>query len=148
MSIPNEPRLQPYLAVSDAAQAIDLYCEIFGMTERYRLPMGERIGHAELELDGLRLLLSSEFPEMNVRGPESLGGTSVSLLIYVEDVDAVVARALEAGFSQEGETKVEFFGDRAARLTDPFGHRWFVHQRVEDVSPEEIVRRFAGMTSG
>ena len=137
-----EPLLQPYICVSDAPRAIELYKEVFGMQERYRLPMGNKIGHAELERQGVRLLVSSEFEEVGVVGPKSLGGTTVSLLLYVEDVDDVARRAKECGFTQEGETTDQFFGDRTARLVDPFGHRWFVHQRLESLAPEEIVARF------
>ncbi|MGF1510008.1 MAG: VOC family protein [Myxococcota bacterium] len=144
----NPARIQPYLAVRDAPKAIDLYTRVFGMKEVYRLRMGDRVGHAELELGDSRILLSSEFPEMGVDGPETLGGTTVSVLIYVDDVDRVVAEARKAGFQQEGETKDEFFGDRAAKLTDPFGHRWFVHQRMEELEPQEIVDRFEKMMKG
>lgn len=137
--------LQPYLAVSDAAAAIELYTRVFAAREIYRLPMGDKLGHAELDIGSARLLISDEFPEMGVVGPLRQEGHSVSLLLYVEDVDATVTRALEAGFTQEGETKNEFFGDRAAKLQDPFGHRWMVHQKVETLAPEEIVRRFEEM---
>jgi len=138
-------QLQPYLSVRDAAKAIDFYVEVFGMTERYRLPMGDRIGHAELRFAGARLLLADEFPELGIVGPLTRGGTTVSLTIYVDDVDAFCVRALAAGATQEGETRDEFFGDRVAKIVDPFGHRWFVHQRQEDVSEEEIQRRFRRM---
>lgn len=145
MSLPTDaPRLLPYLAVSDAAKAIEVYGRVFGMSERYRLAMPDgRIGHAELELDGLRLLLADEFPELDILGPSSRGGTTVHLLLYVEDVDAVVARALEEGFTQQGETTDQFHGDRAAKLLDPFGHRWLLHQRLQELSVEEIRARFA-----
>ncbi|MEL6187200.1 MAG: VOC family protein [Myxococcota bacterium] len=140
--------LQPYLAVSDAAAAIEVYTRVFGAREVYRLPMGDKLGHAELDIGSARLLLSDEFPQIGVVGPLRQEGHSVSLLLYVDDVDATVARALEAGFTQEGETKDEFFGDRAAKLQDPFGHRWMVHQKVETLSPEEIVGRFDEMMKG
>lgn len=142
------PGLLPYLAVDDALAAIALYTEVFGAKERYRLPMGDAIAHAELDIGDARILLSSEFPQIDVVGPKQLGGTSVSLLLYVEDVDAVVGRALAAGFTQEGETKNEFFGDRAAKLVDPFGHRWMLNQVLEVLEPEEIVRRFEAVMNG
>ena len=137
--------LQPYLAVRDAAAAIEVYTRVFGAREVYRLRMGDKLGHAELDIGSARLLISDEFPEMGVVGPLGQEGHSVSLLLYVEDVDATVTRALDEGFTQEGETKNEFFGDRAAKLRDPFGHRWMVHQKVETLALEEIVRRFEKM---
>lgn len=137
------PRLRPYLACADADAALAFYQRVFGMhcTQCLRMPDG-KVGHAELTLPDLCLHVSSEFPEANVCAPPRLGGTAVALLLYVDDVDAVVRAAVEAGATQDGETKDEFFGDRTAKLTDPFGHRWFVHTRVEDVSPEEQERRF------
>ncbi|MEM9068436.1 MAG: VOC family protein [Myxococcota bacterium] len=147
MPLPNEtPPLQPYLTVTDAAKAIELYSTVFGMKERYRLAMPDgRVGHAELERDGLRLLLADEFPEADIKGPTTRGGTTVNLLLYVEDVDQVVEAALAAGFTQQGETQDMFHGDRAAKLVDPFGHRWLLNQRLEDVSIEDIKARFAAM---
>ena len=141
-------QLQPYLAVSDAARAIELYTRVFGMKERYRLPMGDKIGHAELELGPTRLLLSSEFKDVGAISPDTLGGSPTALLLYVDNVDAVVKAALEEGFTQQGETKNEFHGDRVAQMTDPFGHRWFIHQKIEDVPPETIVERFKAMMAG
>lgn len=140
--------LQPYLAVRDAAAAVELYTQVFGAKEVYRLPMGDKLGHVELDIGSARLLLADEFPEMGVVGPHRQDGHAVSLVLYVEDVDATVARALEAGFQQEGETKNEFFGDRAAKLVDPFGHRWMIHQPLEDLSADEIVRRFEALMTG
>ena len=134
--------LQPYLTIRNAARAIDLYVELFGMRERYRLEMGDRIGHAELELGSLRLALSDEFPEQQVHGPASLGGTSVALIIQVDEVDALVERALAAGCRQLGETEDQFYGVRLAKIIDPFGHMWFLHQVLETLEPDEIKRRF------
>ncbi len=145
MSLSDESCVMPYLCVSNAAKAIDFYVSVFGMKEVYRLPMGERVGHAELRFGGVAFYLSDEFPEAGIKSPTTYGGTSVSLLLYVPDVDALVAACLAHGCAQEGETKDEFFGDRAAKVIDPFGHRWFLHQRKEALSPQQIQQRFAAM---
>lgn len=146
--IPAGPRIRPYLACHDADAAIAYYTEVFGMELRSCLRMGEKVGHAELGGPDLILYLSDEFPEMGVTSPRSLGGTAVSLMLYVDDVDAVVAKALERGARQEGETKDEFHGDRSAKIVDPFGHRWFVSTQIEEVSRDEVERRFAKMMGG
>lgn len=147
-SIPAGPRIRPYIACHDAEAAIAYYTEVFGMELRTCLRMGEKIGHAELGGPDLILYVSDEFPDMGVRAPRSLGGTAVSMMLYVDDVDAVVTKALELGATQEGETKDEFHGDRSAKIVDPFGHRWFVSTRIEEVSREEVERRFAKMMGG
>ncbi|MBL4688839.1 MAG: VOC family protein [Nannocystaceae bacterium] len=130
--IPPGPRLVPYLAVDDATAALKFYVDVLGMQEQNRIPMDDgRIGHAELALGNAQLFLSDEFPEIGVIGPKQCGGSPVSLLLYVRDVDAVVERVLAAGGSQEGETKDEVFGARTAKVRDPFGHRWFLHTRTQ-----------------
>ena len=116
MTKPRNPSVQPYLAVRDAARALELYARVFGMTERYRLPMGDKIAHAELDYDGGRICIASEFPEEGVQGPASLGGTSVSLLLVVDDVDQTFARATQEGFTVEATPKDEFFGARVAKV--------------------------------
>lgn len=147
--IPPGPRLRPYIACNDANAAIEFYQRVFGMDVRTILTMPDgKVGHAELERPGVHLYISDEFPRMGVQSPTTLGGTAVSLAIYVEDVDAVIATALEAGATQERETKNEFFGDRVGTIIDPFGHRWFVQTRIEDVETAEAERRFAEMTKG
>ncbi len=147
--IPPGPRLRPYLACHDAAAAIDFYTSVFGMTEVARLAMPDgSIVHAEVALGNDHLYLSSEFPDMGIVGPKTAGHSTMALMLYVEDVDTIVAKVVEAGGTQQGETKDEFFGDRSAKVTDPFGHRWFIHQQLEEVSPEELQRRFAAMMSG
>lgn len=140
-----EQRLYPYLAVNDAAAAIAWYGDHLGFTEEVRLVMGDKIGHAELVLGTARIAIADEFPSIGVVGPTSLGGTAVSLVVYVEDVDAVVEKAAAAGATIESAPKDEFFGDRAAKIVDPFGHRWMVHTRREEISVEELKRRFAEM---
>ncbi|MEM6294576.1 MAG: VOC family protein [Myxococcota bacterium] len=147
--IPPGPRLRPYLACHDAAAAIDFYTAVFGMTEVARLEMPDgSIAHAEVALGEEYLYLSSEFPDMGVVGPMTAGHSTLALMLYVENVDAVVEKVLAAGGTQDGETKDEFFGDRSAKIVDPFGHRWFLHQQIEEVTPEEMKRRFAAMMSG
>ena len=129
----------PYLYVRGAARAIDFYSKAFGAIELYRLanPDG-RIGHAEILIGTSRIMLADEFPEMNVKGPQSLEGTSVSFLIYVEDVDARFDRAIAAGATVLRPLKDQFYGDRSGTLADPFGHSWTIATHVEDVSPEEM----------
>ena len=139
-------RIQPYLVVKDAVRALQVYAQVFGFREVYRLPMGDGIGHAELELQGAKLLLSSEFPDMGVLAPDGTKGTSVSIVLYVEDVHAALARSLANGFVQEGEVKDEFYGDRTVKLRDPFGHHWFVNQRLETLDANEILRRFQALS--
>ncbi len=142
--IPPGPRLTPYLAVHDAGRAVDFYVRVLGMEEVSRLQMDDgRLGHVELAIGNARIFLSDEFPEIDVKGPKARGGASVSLHLYVENVDAVVAAAVEAGATQEGETKDEFHGDRSAKLVDPWGHRWMLASCIENVSAEEVERRFA-----
>ena len=147
--IPPGPRLRPYIACNDAKAAIEFYQAVFGMEVETILTMPDgKVGHAELKLPDLWLYLSDEFPGMGVRSPTTLGGTAVSLALYVDDVDAVVATALEAGATQEREIKNEFFGDRVGVIIDPFGHRWFVQTQIEEVGTEEMERRFAEMMKG
>lgn len=146
---PEGPRVVPYLHVRGAVDALDLYTRAFGAEELVRLPMGDRLGHAEMTVAGALFYVSDEFPEIGVMSPASLGGTSVSLSVYVPDVDALTERARAAGLTIEREPKDEFFGDRVSKIVDPFGHRWSFHTRLEDVSYEELVRRFeAAMAAG
>jgi PhnB protein len=144
------PQVTPYLCVDGAAAAIRFYGEVFGATERMRMGGGptdpdDKVGHAELQIgDGL-IMLSDEFPEMGARSPKSVGGTPVTLSVYVEDVDAVFDRAVAAGATVVRPVEDQFYGDRAGQFEDPFGHRWSVNTHVEDVSPEEMARRAAQM---
>ncbi len=130
-----------YLIVRGAARAIDFYQRAFGATELFRLPMGDRIGHAELRIGGGVVMLADEMPEMGHKSPQTLGGTPVSLLFYVTDVDATFARALAAGGTSVKPLQNQFYGDRSGTLTDPFGHVWTVATHVEDVAPDEMDRR-------
>jgi PhnB protein len=134
----------PYLIVRGAAQAIEFYQRAFGATEVMRLadPSG-KIGHAEIKIGDSPVMLADEFPEMQIIGPQTLDGSPVILLIYVEDVDARFARAVAAGATVLRPVKDQFYGDRSGTLKDPFGHVWTLATHKEDVSPEEITRRFA-----
>ena len=142
------PVVTPYLIIRGAAQALDFYKQAFGATERMRLEMpGGLLGHAELQLGDSVIMLADEFPQMNCRGPESYGGSPVTLHIYVTDVDAVVARAVALGAKVTRPVANQFYGDRSGIITDPFGHIWNIATHVEDVSPEETTRRAAQMGS-
>jgi len=131
----------PYLSIDGAAKAIDFYKKVFGAQEVVRHDMGGRIGHAELKVGKGLIMLADEFPEMNFRGPKSLGGSPVMLNLYVENVDEVVRRAIDAGAKVDRPVADQFYGDRSGQFTDPFGHRWNVTTHVEDVSYEEMERR-------
>ena len=142
--IPPGPRLIPSLSVRNAADALAFYERALGFRVTMRLDMKDgRVGHAELELGGSRMYLADEYPELDIVGPASRGGTTVTLVLHVADVDATVRRATEAGATLVGEIADEFYGARSARLRDPFGHRWTLQQRTEDISDEEVKRRFA-----
>lgn len=145
--IPDDyPRITPYLCVDGAAAAIDFLVEVFGATERMRLTAPDgKIGHAEVAIgDGL-IMVSDEYPEMGVVGPKSIGGTAVTISVYVEDADATFAKAVAAGATAQGSVETHFYGDRGAMFIDPFGHRWNVSSHVEDVPPDEMARRAAEM---
>jgi PhnB protein len=138
------PRLTPYLIVDGASDAIDFYTSVLGATERMRMDApGGRIGHAELEIGDSVVMLADENPEMNARGPRVFGGSPVSLMVYVEDVDGVFGRALEAGAKELRPVENQFYGDRLGAFEDPFGHEWNVASHVEDVPPEEMEKRAA-----
>lgn len=142
-------RVTPYLIVDGAAAAIDFYASVFGATERMRMDAPEgRIGHAELEIGDSVIMLADEHPEMNARGPRSVGGTPVSLHMYVEDVDGVFERAVEAGAKSVRPVEDQFYGDRLGSFEDPFGHHWSVATHVEDVSPDEMSKRMAEAAPG
>jgi len=138
------PRVMPYLIVDGAAGAIDFYTSVLGATERMRMPAPDgKIGHAELELGDSLIMLADEFPDMDARGPRTVGGTPVSLMVYVEDADAAFDRAIQAGAKSLQPVEDKFYGDRSGRFEDPFGHRWDVATHVEDVPPDEMAKRAA-----
>jgi PhnB protein len=132
----------PYLRVREASRAIAFYAKAFGAKERSRLMMPDgRIGHAELIVSGTCVMLSDEFPEMQIVGPQALGGTSVGLSFYVADVDRAFAKAIAAGATELRAVADQFFGDRSGQLLDPFGHLWSLQQRIEEVTVKEQQKR-------
>ncbi|MGH9682691.1 MAG: VOC family protein [Candidatus Acidiferrales bacterium] len=134
----------PYLIIKGAADAIEFYKKAFGATELMRMPgPGGKIGHAEIKIGDSPIMLADEAPEMNARSPQSFGGSPISILLYVEDVDAVFNRAVAAGAKVERPVADQFYGDRIGGLTDPFGHVWYISTHKEDVSPEEMKKRAA-----
>jgi|ERR671937_26716 PhnB protein len=134
--------ITPYLAVDDAAQAIEYYKKAFGARERVRMDAPDgKIAHAELEIGDSLVMLSDPFPQASTRPPKELGGTSASVFMYVEDVDAVVQQAVDAGAKITMEVADQFWGDRFGSVTDPFGQLWSIATHVEDVPPEEIAER-------
>ena len=143
--IPNDySRVCPYLGIRGAAKAIDFYKNIFGARERMRMPGPDgRIGHAELQFGDTTVMLADEAPQMDFLGPQSRGGTTVMLHIYVKDCDATVANAVAAGAKIRRELKDEFYGDRSASIEDPFGHMWHGATRKENLSKKELERRAA-----
>jgi PhnB protein len=136
--------LTPYLAVDDAARAIEFYKRAFGATERSRMegPDG-KIGHAELEIGDSLVMLADVYPQSGTRSPKELGGTTGGVFMYVEDVDAVFQQGLDAGATTLMDPENMFWGDRFGTLTDPFGHVWHLATHVEDVEPDEMQRRAA-----
>jgi PhnB protein len=138
-----------YLAVDDAARAIEYYANAFGAKELVRMDApGGKIGHAELEIGDSRIMLSDPSPQASTRPPKELGGTSASLFMYVEDVDAVVKQAVDAGATVTMDVADQFWGDRFGVVTDPFGHVWSVATHVEDVPPEEMAERAKAAMAG
>jgi PhnB protein len=136
--------LSPYLSVHDAAAAIDFYVRAFGAVERYRLTGSDgRVGHADLDIAGNTIMLADEFPEAGARGPIAFGGSPVLMHLQVPDADAAVARAVEAGATIVRPVEDQFYGERGGTVADPFGHVWMVQSHIEDVTPEEMSRRWA-----
>jgi PhnB protein len=144
----NYPRLSPYLSVDGAAEAIEFYCSVLGATERGRMngPDG-KVGHAELQLGDSVLMLADAFPG-GAPDAKSLGGSPITVMVYVEDVDDVFKRAIAAGAKEVAAVQDQFYGDRSGQFEDPFGHRWNVASHVEDVPPEEMEKRAAQAMSG
>jgi len=138
-----------YLCVNDAKAAIDYYVKVFDATEKFRLtePSG-RIGHAELDFDGITLMLSDEYPECEIRAPRAFGGTTVTIHLHVDDADALIQRAVDAGATLDMAPKDQFYGERSGVVRDPFGHRWNIGHSIETLSPEEMQRRYTAMMEG
>ena len=136
--------ITPYLIVHDGPAALAWYCQALGATELFRHDLkGGKIAHAELQFGNSRVMLADEFPGMGVRSPKTLGGSGVSLVLYLENVDAVVTRAVEAGALVLRPLEDKFYGDRSATVEDPFGHQWTLSTHIEDVDPAELQRRMA-----
>jgi PhnB protein len=134
--------LTPYLSIDDASAAIEFYKRAFGATERSRMPAPDgKIGHAELEIGDSVLMLSDMFEQSQGKTPKQIGGTTVSLFLYVEDVDEVFKQAIDAGATAKQEPEDMFWGDRYASVNDPFGHHWLMATHKEDLSPEEMQER-------
>lgn len=139
-----------YLGVHDAAKAVEFYRGVFGATEKFRLvePTG-RIGHVELDFGGTTVMLCDEYPELDFVGPKKLGGTPVTIHLHVDDCDAFIRRAVAAGSELARAPEDHFYGERSGTIIDPFGHRWNIGHHIEDVSPEEMQRRYtAAMQDG
>jgi PhnB protein len=140
----NYPRVAPYLSIEGAAEAIGFYCDVLGATERGRMPGPDgKIGHAELSLGDSLIMLSDSMPEMGGPSPKALGGSPVTMMVYVEDADAVFKKAVSAGAKEISPVQDQFYGDRSGQFEDPWGHRWNVATHVEDVPPEEMEQRAA-----
>ena len=134
--------LTPSIAVENAAEAIEFYKRAFGATERMRMPgPGDTIAHAELEIGDSVLMLSDPFPQSTVKPPKQLGGTTVGIFLYVEDVDEVARQVVDAGGTITMPIEDQFWGDRFGVVADPFGHQWMIATHVEDVSPQEMAER-------
>lgn len=137
----------PYLIIKDAASAIEFYRKAFGATELLRMadPSG-KVMHAEIKIGDSPLMISDEFPEMDARSPQSFGGSPVSIHLYVKDVDSLASQAIAAGARVLKPVKDQFYGDRSGSFVDPFGHVWHISTHKEDVSPEEMHKRFEAFT--
>ncbi|UVT17196.1 MAG: VOC family protein [Nitrospira sp.] len=132
----------PYLIIHDAVRALEFYGKAFGATEIMRIPTPDgKIGHAEIKIGAAIVMLADEFPDMNCKSPHSLGGSPVSIMVYVQDVDAFVKRAVAAGAKVITPVEDKFYGDRSGSLEDPFGHHWHFATHVEDVPPDEMAKR-------
>ena len=138
-----------YLRVTDAARAIDYYTEAFGAVETFRLaePSG-RVGHAQLSFGETTVMLADEYPELDIRGPGALGGTSVSIHLHVDDADALLERAAKAGGEIIRPAQDQFYGERSGTVRDPFGHEWNIGHEIEKVEPDEMQRRYDEMMKG
>jgi PhnB protein len=142
--------ISPYITVQNAASAIDFYVAAFGAKEAFRLidPADGRIGHAEIVIGGVTIMLSDEYPDFGALSPETVGGSPVKFQIYVDDVDAVFSAALALGGSELRPVKDQFFGDRSGMLIDPFGHSWTVASKGAEVPPDEMQKRWNESMAG
>jgi PhnB protein len=136
----------PYLIIKGAAEALEFYKKAFGASELLRMPGSDgKIGHAEIKIGNSPIMLADEFPNMGYKSPQSLGGSPVSIMLYVENVDKTVERAVAEGAKITKAVQDQFYGDRNGTISDPFGHVWTISTHVEDVSPQEMQRRMESM---
>ena len=142
------PQVIPYLIVDGAADAIEFYGRVLGTKERMRMGGGGKVGHAELELGDSVIMLADESPDSDAKSPKTYGGSPVTVSLYMEDVDGVYKRALEAGATGLRPPTDQFYGDRTAQFEDPWGHRWNVGTHVEDVPPDEMEKRAKAAGTG
>jgi len=134
----------PYLIIDGAASAIEFYKKAFGANETMRLPGPEgKVMHAEIKIGDSMVMLADEFPDMDIRGPASLGGSAVGICLYVENVDGTFKQAIEAGGKEKRPLQDQFYGDRSGTVEDPYGHNWTIATHKEDLTNEEIEKRFA-----
>jgi PhnB protein len=142
----------PYLICKNAESAIDFYTRAFGATELFRIGQSGMVGHAELKLGNSIIMLADEYPPMGAFSPETVGGTPVTLMVYVENVDEFTGKAVAEGLKVLRPVEDQFYGDRAGQFVDPFGHQWTFATHTEDLTPEEISRRatakYGGAASG
>jgi PhnB protein len=138
--------LFPYLHVQNAMEAIAFYVKVFGVREKFRLtePSG-RVGHAELDFNGLTLMLSDEFPEYGIKAANTIGATPVTIHLHVDNADEVIQKAVDAGATLEIPPQDQFYGERSGCIRDPFGHRWNIGHSIEEVSPAEMQQRYTEM---
>lgn len=148
MAAAKSTQLTPYLGFKDAARAIEFYANAFGAKEQFRLaePSG-RIGHAEMKIGEAQLMMSDEYPDFGALSAQTLGGCPITLHLYVEDVDAFVDHAVKAGATLLRPVKDEFYGDRTGQIADPFGYKWMIATQKENVSPQEMQKRWSTMLS-
>jgi PhnB protein len=143
------PRVIPYLSVDGAAKAIEFYAAVFGAKERVRMDApGGKVGHAEIQIGDSVVMRADTFPDAGNKTPQMLGGTPVTVMVYVEDVDDCFKRALDNGATENRKVEDQFYGDRAGQFEDPWGHVWHVASHVEDVPPEEMEKRAAAAMGG
>jgi len=136
----------PYLIVNDATAALEFYGQAFGATELMRMPGPDgKVMHAEIRIGDSPVMLADEFPEMNAKSPQAYGGSPVSIMLYVEDVDSRFKQAVDAGAKEVRPLQDQFYGDRVGTLEDPFGHTWSLATHIEDLTPEEIGERMQSM---
>jgi len=145
--IPNDTQqASPYIVVRNGRDAIEFYKQAFGAKEVIRIDAPRnKVGHAELRIGTANIMLTDEFPDMGTRSPDYYGGSPVAIHLYVEDVDTVAKRAVQAGAKLDKPVEDQFYGDRAGKLTDPFGHTWWIATHKVDLSPQELKARAAEM---